>query len=570
MKYFLHIFSLVIFLVSCGAKKVHETNSKVFSKDDYPYIEKFHEGIRYKMKGQIAQSISTFENCLTLKPDDDAVYYALSQLYLQTQQLAKSSEAIKKAVSLDPQNKWYLQEFAYMQFEAKNYKEAAKSFKALSNLEPNNIDWLFSYAESLMRSNDYQGAVKALDNLEKEIGPNPELSIEKFKLYRKIKQDDKAVLEIEKALKDFPDDVQLLANLVDYYFEKKEDAKAFDYLIKLSVSQPTNGNAHLALAQYYDRKGDKVKSYEQLSMAFKCDDVPIDTKVKILISMFETQFKLDPQMFELANSLIEKYPSDARVYTIRGDLFFKEGKQSEALIDFQEALKYDKTKFAIWEQVLVMEYQAQDYPKLYEDAKQCLEFFPAIAKVYLFFGVGANQLKKYNETIDKLLIGEELVANDNSLKAEILAQMGDAYFASSKNKEGKEAYDKALKLDTKNILLKNNYAYRLALAKIDLDNAESLIIQVVEQSPNESHFIDTYGWILFQKGDYKKSLEKFQQALSLKPDDKHILEHNGDAQFKLGNIQEALSLWKKAKEMGSQNLKLNEKIEKKTYLEPQY
>lgn len=568
MKFGFYI-TLILLLVSCGTKK-HAQEPVGFSAADYPYIEKFHEGVRYKQKGQFPQAIAAFETCKSLKPNDDAVLFALSELYLQTNQLSKSAEAIQLALKVDPKNKWYLQEYAYMSLESKNYKEAAKTFKTLSNLEPSNVDWLFSYAESLMRSDDLSGAVKVLDKLEDEIGSNPELSIQKFTLYRKIKQDEKALKELEKALLVFPSDVRLLGNLVDFYFETKQDEKAFSYLIQLAESDPTNGNAHLALAQYYDQKNNKKKSYEELIKAFKCDDVPLNTKTKILLGMFETQFKLDPEMFELADLLVDKYPNEARVYSVRGDFYLKSEKMELALADFKTALTYDKTKFAIWEQVLLMEYEKQDYQSLFDDAKVCMEYFPAQSKVFLFYGMAANQLKKYEEAVEKLTLGEELIANDVALKAEMLAQKGEAFFALKKITEGKEAYESAMKLDATNVLYKNNYAYRLALAKIDLDKAESLILQVLEKSPEESHFIDTYGWILFQKGKYTEALEQFTKALVSNVDDKHIIEHRGDALFKLGKIDEAIIFWKKAKELGSKNLKLNDKIEKKAYYDPVY
>lgn len=569
-KYLFVILSLNVLTFSCTTKKNALNPEIQLSKADFPYIELFHNGLRYKQKGQFVQAIKTFEECLLLKPNDDAVHYALSQLYLQTKQLAKSSEAIQKAVKIDPNNKWYLQESAYMLFDIQNYKEAAKIFKKLNDLEPSNVDWLFSYAESMMRSGDLTAAVKALDKLENEIGLNPELSIEKFKLYRKIKEENKAVNELTKALVDFPSDAQLLANLVDYYFEKKEDEKAFSYLIKLAEAQPNNGNAHLALAQFYDKKGDKKKSYDELNKAFSCDDVVLDTKIKIILSMFETQFKLDSEMFQLATQLVEKYPSDARVYTVRGDFYLKDTKNPEALADFKQALIYDQTKFVIWEQVLIMEYQNQEYKNLYLDSKNCLEYFPAISKVYLLFGVAANQEKKYDEAIEKLLIGEELVANDNKLKSEVYSQLGDAYFGIKNSKEGIIAYEKAIKLDPNNVLYKNNFAYRLALANLELDKAESLIKQVIDLSPNESHFIDTYGYVLFQKGKFQEASIQFKKALDINPKDKHIIEHQGDALFKLGKVDDAILLWKLAKDLGSTNKVLNDKIEKKKYYEPQY
>lgn len=569
MKKGLTYLGIVLLTAACsGLKKT--SVAPPGTQPDNVYIQKFHNALVLKQKGQLEQAISAFESCLVLKPTDDAVYYALSELYLQTRQLNKSSEAIKQALKLDPKNSYYLQEYAYMTFESGNYKEAAKSFKTLSDAQPTNTDLLFSYAEALMRQGDLETAVKALDKLEAQVGLNPDLSLEKFRLYRKIKQDDKAVAEIQKALIEYPDDAQLLANLVDYYFEKKEDEKAFAYLIKLAESDPKNGNAHMALAQYYDHKGDRKKSYAELKKAFVCEDVSLDLKVKIILSMFDSQFKLDPEMFELATTLIEQYPTDPRPYAVRGDFNLKDQRNKEALADFKSALKYDKTRFAIWEQVLIMDYQDRNFTELYERSKECLEYFTAIPKVYLMFGIGANQLKKYDEAIEKLSIGEELVVNDNTMKSEIYSQKADAYFALKKYKEGQEYYEKAIKLESSNVLIKNNYAYRLGIANIELDKAERLIKQVLDASPNEAHFIDTYGWILFRKNKFEEALVQFKKALELMPNDTHIIEHVGDAQFKSGNTTEALTNWKKAKALGSTNQKLTEKIEKKTYYEPVY
>jgi len=92
----------------------------------------------------------------------------------------------------------------------------------------------------------------------------------------------------------------------------------------------------------------------------------------------------------------------------------------------------------------------------------------------------------------------------------------------------------------------------------------------LESAPNEAHFLDTYGWILFQQKKYPEALEQFKKAQAKSTSDKHIIEHIGDALFKMGNVADALISWKKAKELGSKNQRLNEKIDKKTYYEPEY
>jgi tetratricopeptide (TPR) repeat protein len=463
-----------------------------------------------------------------------------------------------------------LEEIAYMNYQNGKFLDAAKQFQKLTNQEPKNINWLFTYAECLMRSNDSQGAIKALDKLEEQTGSNPELTIEKFRLYRQIKQDEKGIAELQKTLKTFPKDVQLLANLVDYYFEKNQAEKAFDYLFLLSEADPSNGNAQLALAQYYDQKGDKVSSYSALKKAFASDDIKLDQKMKILLSMYDAQVKLDPEVIEISTVLMNKYPEDAKVYAVRGDLFLKNEQADLALDAFQKALKFDESKYAIWDQVLIMEYQKQDFQALYTHSKRCLELFPTLVNVYLLHAISATQTGKFNEAIESLDLGKELITNDKPMLAEFLAQKGEALFNLKNYTEGKANYEESLKIKPDQILTLNNYAYHLALAKLDLNQAENMILKVLEKFPEDSRYLDTYGWILFQQGKYNDAAKIFKKAFQVKSDDKLINEHLGDVAFKLNQFSEAVDFWINAKKLGATNKMLDKKIEKKTYYEPVY
>jgi Flp pilus assembly protein TadD len=167
-------------------------------------------------------------------------------------------------------------------------------------------------------------------------------------------------------------------------------------------------------------------------------------------------------------------------------------------------------------------------------------------------------------------LGIELSSNDNTLKSEFFAQQGEAYFGLKKFTEGKAAYENSLKLTPSNVLVKNNFAYRLATAKIDLGKAETLIKEVVQNNGQESHFLDTYAWVLFQQGNYAEAKTQIMKAYQLKPKDKVIVEHLGDILFKEGKVNEAVNYWMEAKTLGSSNQNLDKKIEQKNYYEPLY
>lgn len=569
---FIGVCFLLITLFSCGTKKNADSSigQKEVSKLNYPYIEKFHEGLRLKSKGEIDNAIAAFDYCLSVRQNEDAVYYALSELYSQRKDKLKSLEFLEIASKLAPDNIWYTQELAYQNYDQNKFDEAVKNFAKLVQKQPSNVDWLYGYAECLVKIGKASEAIKALDKTEEQVGKHPELTIQKFKLYVQIKQPEKGIEEINKMRKEFPTDPQLLGTLIDYYFQMNQEKKAIEILQELSVIDPMNGRAHMFLAQVYHQQFKKKEYYDELKKGFICDDVDIDTKMKVLIDILEEGSKLTPDAFELVDILVKQYPTDSKSYSIQGDYFIRAEKEDKALEAYKNALKYDKGRYTIWNQVLVMEYQARNFSDLYKESKECLGLFPSIPSVYLFNGIGANQIGKYSEAVTALETGKELVVNDKPLESEFYSQLGEAFFGMKKYIEGKESFEKALKIDPLSTLNMNNYAYRLALAKIDLDYAEELIKKANTISPNQAHFIDTYGWVLFQKDDYSKAKEYFEKALELNSSDKVILEHVGDVYFKTGQKEKAVEFWIKAKKAGSTNKNLNLKIEKKEYYEPIY
>lgn len=563
-------FGVIVFLSACGTKKELTVAKSTVSANDYPYISLFHDAMRFKAKGRSEEAIAKLEACLAIKQNDDAVYYALSKLELLKGNRTKSAEYILKAAEIDPKNTWYIQELAYMYFEQGDFTKSRDNFKKLVTIEPRNVEWQYGYAEVLVRTGEIEKAIEALNKTEDQVGLNPALSIEKYNLYMNSKSTEKALLELEKAKKMFPNDPQLIATYVDHYFQTNQQEKAVDMLKELVKADPENGRAHLALADIFLQQKQDQKAFDELTLAFQSPDIDLDTKMKILIRVHESSYTIDPKINALANQMVVDYPNESKAHSIQGDYFLRAEKNEEALASYKRALALDKSQFAIWNQVLIMEYQAKDYQSLYTDGRECAVLFPTNTTVVLLYGVASNQLGKHQEAIDALSVGIEMIVNDKRMEAEFLGQLGEAYFGISDFKKGKEYYTKAIQMDGLSSLLKNNFAYRLALVKLDLELAISMSEQATTASPNQAQFIDTYGFVLFQKGDYTKAKTEFEKAFTLNENDKLIIEHIGDAHFKTGNIDEAIIWWQKAKILNSSNKNLEKKIQEKKYYDPKF
>ena len=559
------LFVVCNLLVSCGSISPGLTTKETV---DTKYIELFHEGLRFKQKNQLENALKIFESCILLQPNDDAAYFALASVAEKLNKNQSAIKALEHASKLDPSNLYYAEHLAEMLEQAGDYPKAIEHYKKLSKLFPSNANFYFSLGDCYIKLNRYKEAFETLTKIERVIGVSAAVTVEKFKLLRAQKKDDAAEKLLVEEYQKNPSDPTILVNLIDFYFEKKKIEEAFQLLKQLSISDPENGNVHLTLAQFYLQKNDKINCYKELKLVFDNLEVELDTKTQLIMYFIENQSKIDNEVVDLTKKLVSIYPNEAKSHTLLGDVYMKIDKEVDALISFQNAVRLDPSKPSIWQQVLIMEYQKQDFESLYKDGKNAISFFPLEANFFLLTGTAANQLNLFKEAIEVLQIGKEIVVKNPSLKAEFFALIGQSYFKLKQLKEGQEFFEKALDLNPNNQLNLNNYSYYLANEKLALDKAERMILQVLEQFPNDYHYLDTYGWILFQKGEFNKSLEYFTKAIDKNGSEPLIIEHLGDVHAKLGKIESAVLFWKKAVEKGAKNKVLDQKIEKKTYYDP--
>ena len=558
-----------IFMGSCGLLNRNSKIPEGNTQQDYAYMAAFHEGVRFYAKGMDADAERVFRKCLTERPEDDAVHYAMYELLVRKGEAIEALTFIEQASDLDPKNIHYKAELAYNYFDKGDFKASLEYFEQLCEKEPRNIDYRFAMAECYAQLEQYKKAIAAVEVMEGQMGEIPELSIKKFQLYRSMKKESEAIAVLMGAQKKFPDSPQLLGTLVDYYFEQGKEKEAIETLEQMATADPQNGRVHLFLSEVYRQRGDKDRYLISLKKGFLGQGVSLDQKMQALITLQSTGYRLTDDILALAELLANQHPNEAKPHSIKGDFLMQMDRDEEALLAYEEALKFEKSAYPIWNQVLIMLYQKGSWKKLLSYSKECLEYFPSLPTPYLLLGVAANQEKDHQLAVDKLENGLIYLQNDKALEAEFHAQLGEAYFGLDQIEKGKENYTLALEKDRNSTLIRNNYAYRLAQEKVDFDLALQMIDEAILRDGGQAHYIDTKGFILFQQGKYDEAKELFEQAIDMNPEQKdaEILEHLADAQFKLGNTEEAVKLWKEAKDLGSKSPLLDKKIETKTYVE---
>ena len=195
-------------------------------------------------------------------------------------------------------------------------------------------------------------------------------------------------------------------------------------------------------------------------------------------------------------------------------------------------------------------------------AERSIQLFPNQPSLYFIYGLGLYEVERYEDAVETLELGKDLVIDNQALKSQFYSTLGDIYHELDKHEVSDQNYELALKLDPNNIYVLNNYSYYLSLRKENLEQAKEMSLKSNQISPGQSSFQDTYAWILYQLGDYQAALEWIDKAIeSDQNSSATLLEHKGDILYKLDQQAEALEYWKKAKSVGGASEMIEKKIQ---------
>jgi tetratricopeptide (TPR) repeat protein len=78
-----------------------------------------------------------------------------------------------------------------------------------------------------------------------------------------------------------------------------------------------------------------------------------------------------------------------------------------------------------------------------------------------------------------------------------------------------------------------------------LPEALAMVEKAVAANPQSGAMVDSLGWAHYRLGDYKKAVEKLEQAVELDAGDPEINNHLGDAYWKVGRRDEAQFQWRR-------------------------
>lgn len=571
---------LMLVIVSCGSsRQAKETRTQrtpqivtLTPEEQRKYDYFFLEAMRLKEKKEYDSAFGLLQHCLDINPSASSALYEISQYYMFLRQVPQGQAMLEKAVENAPDNFWYSQGLATLYQQQNDTVKAVKLLEGMVDRFPGKQDPLFGLLDLYGRSEEYSKVIHTLNRLEDKMGKNEQLTMEKFRIYLQMKDDKKAFREIESLVEEYPMDLRYQVILGDVYLQNGKKQEAYDTYRKVLASESDNAMALFSLASYYDQTGQKELYEQQLDTLLLNKKVPADTKLNVmrqLIVQNEQEGKDSLKVINLFDRIIQQDVDDDQIPMLYAQYLLSKGMEQASIPVLEQVVQIDPTNKAARMMLLGSAVKKEDFKQVIKICEPGIEATPEALEFYFYLAIAYNQAERSDDVLAICRKALEQVT-DNS-KKEVVADfyniMGDVYHTKKQMNEAYAAYDSALVYNPSNIGVLNNYAYYLSVERRDLDKAEEMSYKTVKAEPNNSTYLDTYAWILFEKGNYAEARIYIDDAMKndgAKSD--VIVEHCGDIYYMTGDVDGALKYWKQALEMGSESKTLKQKIEKKKYI----
>ena len=554
----------IFFLSGCGSSQYVSKSASATLQErklnelrhDYA-LQHFIEGVALDAKGSFAEAILEYQESLQAAPNA-TIYFAISKDYLLLNKFDRAVETAGEAVRLEPQNISYRENLGTIYFNASRADLAIHEYEEIVKIDSNyTLAWI-----TLAHLYQPIQPQKSLDIYNKLLERNSEqldILFQCAQLYSALGRFDEAAAKFTQMLELDPNNTPLQKQLAETFAKGGKLDKARSILETIVESDSTDAEAVAALADVYlsqKQYQNAIDLYEKLlSRGIKNTEI----KLRIGIGFFgltEHDSTFIQKAQDLFEDLRKEIPNDWRPLWYLGAIAGNQHKDSLAGTYFEQVIKLEEHHADAWWFLGSSLFEQGKYDKLLEKMEQAQKIFPNDFRFFLLQGLALTRIDKQEDAVEPLQKAYKLNPKDlNTISTLAMTLDGLHRYQNSDS-----LYEEGLRLDPKSALLLNNYGYSLAERGLQLQRALEMSKEAVTAEPDNSAYLDTYGWIFYKLENYNDAAVYIEKSIAAGKASAVVQEHLGDVYLKLGRKDQALELWKKALEMDPNNETLKEKI----------
>jgi tetratricopeptide (TPR) repeat protein len=522
-------------------------------------LQLFIEGKTLELQDNYLAAIGKYNEALKIERAA-GIYYTLSKLYNNVSQYQNSLEAALEALKIAPGNLDYMENAADVYLMLNDYDSALKYLKEVSEKRPDDINILYNIGRLYEVRKQPSQAIKYYEKITEDYQYDESVLRRMVLIYEGYKDYANSAASMEKLLSLYPTDTELKFSIAATYLKIPDYDNALRVYDDILSIDPKNRQVQTEIIKIYFRQNRNDLAFAKFGELVNQDTVDYPTKMGIALAFYDASLD-DSSALEVAKSILENIKSayqgqwmpDYYLALIEA----RTGGTAGAEEKFKQILEIADTSAEAHVQVGFYYYEQNRLDEALNIFEKGAVRFSDEFRLNFLTGNTYYRLGKQKECLPYLEKALSISPSDLNT----LSTLGIVYDNLNMDRECEELYAQGLSLYPDNILLLNNYAYHLAERGKKLKEALEMSRKTIEQEPENSSYLDTYGWIYYKLKDFKNAKKYIEKAVKL-GSNPELLEHLGDVYEAMGEIVKALKYWNQALEENPDNKDLIYKIEK--------
>lgn len=520
----------------------------------------FAEALRQREKGNYDAERELLGRALDINPDAPEALYETAVLELSlgsfgdTIHHTAGRAMLHRAVALAPDNLVYKEMLANQMARGGDYDAAINLYRKMVADKPS-PEYLMALVALQEEAADFAGAIESIGQLEKLEGKNEKYSLEKFRLYTQLDDNEHAYAAIEDLCAEYPSDLRYRVLMGDLYQQNGYNEMALAIYRDVLEVEPDNAYGQISLLAYYKQTGadslykalvEEVvlnpnatpEARTEAMRGYMADNLQSGADSTAVLRLFRRALAQPQENRGLAELCV--------YYMMLRDMPDREVEPVlETLLRTEP--DYNPARMSL----LNIALRKADMKRVAQLCREGALYTPAEVTYYYYEAVALSQTGRGQEAIERLRQGEEYIDEETAREfaSDYEALLGDLLHEAGDEEAAFAAYEQALSYKSDNMLCLNNYAYFLSLRGERLDDAAAMSRRTLEAEPDNAVYLDTYAWILYVQGDYRQAREYIDRALALLGEGKDhagVFDHAGDIYYRCGERTGALRLWARA------------------------
>lgn len=504
-------------------------------------------------------------------PKERDLKTALVDFLAERRSRESAQKELTAFIAEDPQD--YPLRFALGQFyeQGKDFSKAKTVYQDVigaAGLEAPGITARNRLAALLVQQNDYAAAEKLIAEVLAKSPRDNDALILRGNLALTHKDPKAAVTDLRAVLRDQPNAVGVMRSLARAHLANGEPALAEETMRRAVEANPQDPAARMDLAQLLIKLGKPAQAAPVIDALVREQPnnlAALDAQFKIAVTGKDWVLAKSA-----ADAIVALQPKGALGYYYQGAVAESKNQSEEALRLYSTALDMLPQSAEPLEALTRLLVRMKRVPEALKKLDDAIAAYPTLAlaanlkgEILLSTQHEADAVQAFKMAIGREptwwvpyrnLAAAQAVGKDNEAAIATLrdgvgkaaspdaleAELAGLYERSGKPDDAIAVYEAALRRNSEADIAANNLAMLLVTYKKDprsLDRAKQLAGRFATSSNGD--FLDTYGWVLYKRGEGAAAVAALQTALIKTPDSPVSLYHLGMAQAQVGQTEAA-------------------------------